>query len=80
MELMNEVSTTVWAAENIIVVIGESKMNPITWMLGKLLGCWDASKLSPSLKEKAQDLETWGLAALFLSFSLEIHPALGSIL
>lgn len=55
-------------------------MNLITWMLGKFVGYLDASELSPSLKEKAQHKETWGLASLFPSFSLESHPVLGSIL
>lgn len=64
------------STESIVFVMGVSKMNMATWMQGKLRGSLDASELSPSLKEKAQDLEVWGSASLFPSFPLKSHPLL----
>lgn len=80
-EMKNDVSVPSSVSKgNIILVIGESKLNLISQMYGKLAGGLDASELAPSLKEKAQDLETWGSASLFPSFPLESHRVLGSVL
>lgn len=84
-EVRDEVSVLLSVStDHISFVIWESKMDLVSWMQRKIVGCLDASELSSSPKKEAQDLETWGVN-FFISLISSgkspwagLHPLTGS--